>query len=453
MIPQERNRILALGVLGVLGALWAWRPIWNIDLFWHVAVGREVMDGGIPARDVFSAADANAPWTTFQWGYEVLVARLESLGGLRAVAAAHFALVGVGVVAWARCWRQPGMLPLGVALLAVLFEDRLRVRPHILELVFLGGLLPWVRRGGLDVGALVAVGVAVVWANLHAVSALWWIALAVVWALGVRSFRAWGAVGLGLVSMAAAPGAVSGVRGAFRSHGDWPAGFVPELQSSLAYLDAGPWGWLICALLGLGAASAAHVFSSEAERTEKLLAVGFCVASCLLARWAWLAIVPLMSGASRLPTKTRWAVAAGLAGLLLVHVAPRWSNRTSLLEPDRFPVSACAALSQWNQPLAMDTTGAWAGYLLYCMPQGSTVLADGRLVFGEEVADLLIRRGEGQDTTFDEAVGRFQVQALVWPAGQLPELEPSRWRRVHRDPVAEVWIPSPSWSLIQSSVK
>jgi len=63
-------------VLGVLGALWAWRPIWNIDLFWHVAVGREVMDGGIPARDVFSAADANAPWTTFQWGYEVLVARL-----------------------------------------------------------------------------------------------------------------------------------------------------------------------------------------------------------------------------------------------------------------------------------------------------------------------------------------------------------------------------------------
>jgi hypothetical protein len=95
----------------------------------------------------------------------------------------------------------------------------------------------------------------------------------------------------------------------------------------------------------------------------------------------------------------------------------------------------------------MDTTGAWAGFLLYCMPQGSRVLADGRLVFGEDVADLLRRRGEGQETTFDEAVGRFRVQALVWPTGELPELDPSRWRRVHSDPVAEVWIPSPSWGL------
>jgi hypothetical protein len=447
MKPPERNRVLALGLLGILAALWAWRPIWNIDLFWHVAVGREVIAGGIPTRDLFSAADPNAPWTTFQWGYEVLVAHLESWGGLRGVAVAHFVLVGAGVVAWARSWQRPGMLPLGVALLAVLFEDRLRVRPHILELVFLGGLLPWVRRARLDVEALVAVGVAVLWANLHAVSSLWWIVLAGVWALGVGSSRAWGVVGLGIAAMAAAPGAVAGVQGAFRSHGDWPAGFVPELQTSLAYLEAGGWGWLVCVLLGLGVLATVHVLGSEADRTEKLLAVGFCMASWLLARWAWLAIVPLMGAGFRLPLRARWAGALGLAGLLLVHVAPRWSNRTAVLEPDRFPVAACAALSGWNQPLAMDTTGTWAGYLLYCMPRGSRVLADGRLVFGGDVADLLRRRGEGQETTFDEAVGRFRVQALVWPTGELPDLDPSRWRQVHIDPVAEVWIPSPSWGL------
>ncbi len=69
--------------------LWLFRPIWNIDIFWHVVVGRLILEGGVPTQDVLSAAHPEAPWRTFQWGYELGVAVLDGLGGLRLVQAVH----------------------------------------------------------------------------------------------------------------------------------------------------------------------------------------------------------------------------------------------------------------------------------------------------------------------------------------------------------------------------
>ena len=66
-------------------------------------------------------------------------------------------------------------------------------------------------------------------------------------------------------------------------------------------------------------------------------------------------------------------------------------------------------------------------------------------MFGDDVADLL-RRREHDAGTFDEAVGRFHTGALMVPTGSIPPLDPSRWRRVHADAVAEVWWPSPMWT-------
>jgi hypothetical protein len=123
-----------------------------------------------------------------------------------------------------------------------------------------------------------------------------------------------------------------------------------------------------------------------------------------------------------------------------------------VLEPGRFPVEAADFLAQNDLRVPTDTDTAWTGYLLYRLHPGTRVLADGRLVFGDEVAELLLRRFSGDSGTFDEAVGRFHTLALVYPTGGLPPLDPSRWRLVHQDPIAEIWLPRPAWSLLDASI-
>ena len=45
------------------------------------------------------------------------------------------------------------------------------------------------------------------WANLHAVSSLWWIALFGAWAVSVRTARAFLLLGVGALAVFTAPGA------------------------------------------------------------------------------------------------------------------------------------------------------------------------------------------------------------------------------------------------------
>ena len=101
----------------------------------------------------------------------------------------------------------------------------------------------------------------------------------------------------------------------------------------------------------------------------------------------------------------------------------------------------------------LDTTSAWSGYLLYCLyPQGR-VLADWRLVFGPQVSELLLARQAGDLSTFDTAVGVYGTQALVWPTANRPPLDESRWRLVHSDSLAQVWLPLPMWPRWQNSLE
>lgn len=78
--------------------------------------------------------------------------------------------------------------------------------------------------------------------------------------------------------------------------------------------------------------------------------------------------------------------------------------------------------------------------MLYRLHPPATVLSDGRLVFGPEVVELLMRRGSGEVQTFDEAAARFGTRVLLWPTQTRPPLDPARWVRVYGDPVAEVWL-------------
>ena len=454
---QAHGRDSALSVLLFVGTVvvvtaWAWRPMWDIDIFWHISVGREILDGGIPHTDLFSAAAPERPWTTFQWGYELLVALLEGRFGLGGVRLLHALVVGLALGFWVSWQRRiTGSVALALAsgvLLLWLFEDRLRVRPQVFELLFVVLLLPLVQQARSGSMALMGVVLAPLWANIHAVSSLWWLALYGAWAVGRSERRAWGIWLLGLLGILSAPGALPGLRNAFSSHAQWPSEFVPELGGSWVYLNGEMWGasLFLGVLAGLGCAVA--IGRSEAGRSEKLLAAGCGLASLLLARWAWFAAIPLSLALVRFRPRGL-LVLASVAGVLLVtHVAPRWSlaDRAEDLQRGSFPVEAADFLDQTGLRLPMDCPGRWAGYLLYRLHPPGRVLADGRLVFSEEVAELLRRRGQLDATTFDEAVDRFHTQLLVWPVGDLPPMDPSRWKRVYADEVAAVWLPSPAWT-------
>ncbi|MEC9071559.1 MAG: hypothetical protein VX938_04230, partial [Myxococcota bacterium] len=182
------ERIALGGILGLL-ALYVFRPIWDIDLFWHIAAGRHFLEtGGIPTTDIFSPIDPQKTWVTFQWGYQVLVHLLEELGGLDLIRGAHAAVMWGAFALFAyHCRRSLRMGPtatvLLVALVVVLFGDRIRVRPHVFNLLGWVVLLPLLLRGSATTEAvglrsrpivfsveahlLTAVTLAI-WANLHA---------------------------------------------------------------------------------------------------------------------------------------------------------------------------------------------------------------------------------------------------------------------------------------------
>jgi hypothetical protein len=444
-VGADSTRALRLGVLvGLVVTVWAIRPLWDIDLFWHVAIGRVVLESGLPRTDVFSAANPAAEWHTFQWAYEVLVAAVDRVAGLRGLQLLHASVIGLafGGLATAVCRWKGWLGALTVCAVGLLlFEDRVRERPHVFELLFVVGLLPVVlERVRVHGAVLVAVGV--VWANLHAVSALWWFALVGAWAL--RSPRRLGWVAAGGLAMAAISPVRNGLWGALGSHSSWPSELVPELQGTLAYAEQGWWGVIVLSVVAMG------LFASfRVPKEERLIAVGCAVAACLMARWAWFAAIPLGLYLARLPPRVHAGTLSVVLVLLGARAGARWPLDVrfgEVLQPGTFPVQACEAAS--GLPVGTDTYTQWSGYWLYCNP-GSTVLGDGRLVFGEDVVDLLLRRTEGDVHTFDEAVGTWHTLALVWPTATAPPLAEERWRVVHQDEVATVWVASPGWGLLE----
>jgi hypothetical protein len=435
---------------------WAWRPIWDIDLFWHVVVGRLILEGGVPSTDVLSAADPTAPWTTFQWGYEVLVAAVEATLGLPGLKAMHAVLVAGTFGLLAGLLRKTGAsraLCLGILGFALLMvEDRIRARPHLFELLFVVGLAPLLYGRERQATPIVLVLVMGLWANLHAVSSLWWVALVGAWTLSFKSkpsAKRFGTLAAGIVVALASPPVRKGLMGALLSHSDWPAELVPELQPTWAYWELGFFGWAMLAGVVLGLAAALHFTSAkDQERGAKIAALGCALAAVLMARWAWLAVVPMGLWMLWQRPAWGWGVGAVSAAVVLGHVGPRWTldDRLQTLEEGSFPVQACQVMQDQDFRVPLDTTPAWSGYLLYCLYPKARVLSDGRLVFGPQITELLLAREAGDLGTFDQAVGIYGTQALVWPAGNPPPLDESRWRIVHSDPVAQVWLPRPVWA-------
>lgn len=156
-----------------------YRPIWDGDSYWHLAVGREMWTTHHLLRtDTFSFTEPGRPWYNFGWLFQIFAYLLWSLGGEVLLVAATAAAGAAVLALMYRNVRQSGGRATHFAFIALLalplFAERVRLRPELCSLLLipclLEVLLRWDRPSGLPLGrACVAVGALFfVWAQCHA---------------------------------------------------------------------------------------------------------------------------------------------------------------------------------------------------------------------------------------------------------------------------------------------
>jgi len=173
---DRRQKLLTLAAVAVIGAVYAFcifRPIWDVDVFWHIKAGQWIVENlALPSTDIFSSVDPQRSWHTFQWGYEVLVYGLDQLGGLTLVRGVHAAVIWAAFAFLATfIWRRTGSglaVLLGTVPLLVGFADRIRCRPDAFNLLFTVLALPVLLERRWTVRhVLYLVALTIPWANLH----------------------------------------------------------------------------------------------------------------------------------------------------------------------------------------------------------------------------------------------------------------------------------------------
>jgi hypothetical protein len=178
-VPTRRrwpvDGLVAGGCAAVALVFAGWRPLLDIDVFWHVLVGQQILDG-TPVREAgrgWSFAPVPDTWVSTQWVSEVVLARLYAVGGWDAVL--WLRLLGVaavlvvlalttlkGVPVRAGAWP----FALGACALTGFAQERSSLLTYAMAPV-----LGWLVTRALRTGALppwwAVLLVTAVWANVH----------------------------------------------------------------------------------------------------------------------------------------------------------------------------------------------------------------------------------------------------------------------------------------------
>lgn len=146
------------------------------DLWWHVTIGRWIVGhGALPTTELWNRFGFGHPFTPYSWSFEIIVALLEKLGGLKALLIAQMLLVAVTANLMAWCLSQAakdyffGML-IG-AVVTSGFVAQFTLRPQSVVWLFFA-LLLWVcfqiRTHGVSSKRLLALSaIMMAWANMH----------------------------------------------------------------------------------------------------------------------------------------------------------------------------------------------------------------------------------------------------------------------------------------------
>ena len=307
--------------------------------FWHVEVGREILDSGSVLRsDPFSFTRGARPWTAHQWLAECGMAAVHGLSGFDGLLLATATLLAAVYTWLASRMLRAGFhpLPVGVVLAAVLLagSHQFHARPLIVSIGLLGLTFAWL----IDVDAgrrplrwlwwLVPVNV--VWANLHAgvlagigtlgLCAAWWL---FAWLLGkghtpVRCRRE--AIELAVLTLLSVLAVLVNPYGL-----DLPRAWLttlaiplPGLIEEHAPLDLrDPLGWTTV-LLGLGYLAALVGVFPGRLRASWLVPLVWFVLACQRVRNVPLFAIMAAIGCVDLLPRSRWA---------------GWLKRREMLQP------------------------------------------------------------------------------------------------------------------------
>ena len=475
----------------------------DCDTGWHIRTGEWIVaNHGVPARDIFSFSRPGDPWYAWEWLSDVLLAWLNSRGGLAAVALFSILLIAVTSVLLFRLARRKSnaIVALLVTMVAAAASSvHWLARPHLFTLLFAVlflGALERVREGrtrlaGLPYLALLPAAT-ILWTNLHGG-----------FFVGILMIAAYGCGELLTMAFAADPG---DRRQAGRNAGRYFLCALACLAASLANpyfyrLHVHVWRYVsdpyqsqhIMEFLSLSfhhpaaiffegmlltGAAAAFWYVAKGRFTEPLLLLMwghaallaarnipiFMIAAAPLVAWAieeWLARLPQLRVAEWLRNAVRkfnlvaaetsgtddigrWHLAS-VAGALVVAAllyapSPPKAFRAEF-DPDRYPAGAIETIR--HDPTArIFTYDQWGDYLIYRLYPHTKVFVDGRSDFyGNDFEEKCIAVLSVK-YDWEKILGGFGIDTILLPPSAPLSgalKESSRWRVVYDDGVALVF--------------
>jgi hypothetical protein len=499
MIPSITDVIFIALLLTLLFTSLSVRLLGDAGIGWHMRTGQLILaTHHIPRLDPFSSTMAGRPWFAWEWLYDVIVGKLDSVMGLNGVVwfnAIVIAAVFAGTFHWIA--RRGTNLLLAVVLVLLAISASMihfLARPHVVSWLF---TLAWFmtldtfERDSLSVPAtrrtrgLWALPILmVIWVNMHGGFIVGFVLLAAYWVsacwTGWRTKQA--RIEDTLVRMAArrrarelfSIGVLCAVASLINPYG-WGLhrhvfaylsnrflmNHIQEFQSPDFH------GWAPrCFLALILITVAALALRARKLRASELLVVLFSIYSGLYsARNLPVASVllgviagPLLCAGfsagflgrmSRMQSRLRghlWPViAVAVAFVVAAHGGHVGSAQLmdAHFDPQRMPIAAVDYIEQHDLPGPVLSTDFWGGYLIYRLyPREQVVLDDRHDLYRDAFFKSYLKMYRGAND-WKEFLRQHESGCLLFPrASAITNLlfENGSWKPLYEDNVAVVFF-------------
>ncbi len=437
----------------------------SFDTFWHLVSGRWILEHrALPHIDPFRFTSINEPWTDHEWLFQVLLAYFERLGGLDgAIVLRALFVVGLATVLFLALRRtRVSLLTAFLLVLCTIILARLRflIRPELVSLLGLALLLASLQEFRRDgrlwrLGALA--GVVAIWANAH-LGVLIAPPLTALYLVGTRFSGGSGLPDRGdrpvpmpivvaapllfVVTIAINPHGfgVFTVPGKIAASIQDLAGINPEWLPLLT--APRPWVFVTMAALGIawmvewrqrGSIDTSTALVAIALAALTLMSVrhrGLFYVGAAFAAAESLAAIRFDRGDRPEPTgRSMWPALISAVAVLGFVFPPVWGpfgvrDRISFgfgLEPNRYPVVAADAVSEWPELGNVFNDVASGGYLLWRWYPERLVFNDGR----NEVHPELLRELVDAVSTREKwqaLLDRYEIDGAVVDYVALPRM-------------------------------
>jgi tetratricopeptide (TPR) repeat protein len=168
----------ASAFVAVFAGIMAFRKVDDFDTWWHLAAGRWIAaHHAIPSTDTLSHTVRDHAWINLQWGFDLGVYLLHSIGGaslLSIFGAAVFLATVVLLMQLLTPRVGAGIAALFTVLVIIAAQERVNIRPELLSFLLLTAVSFVLDRGrGSDERWLIALPpLMLLWVNVHALFVL-----------------------------------------------------------------------------------------------------------------------------------------------------------------------------------------------------------------------------------------------------------------------------------------